>query len=148
MHLRIFLVLLMMMVASPALAGDGADSPETIDKYAQAILGKLPCKVKTGEVAYKSGKCTISRTGQKDARGVATYALTMTGGAPWTLRGTLTPNMEGVYFAGESTCAGKDAAVPFSGKLERQGKKLWAGTLQPGAKGSALCGAFDLTIGK
>lgn len=137
---------LAMLIAAPARAGDGADSPESIAKYTKAMLGRHPCALQSGEVTLK-GTCAVKSSGEKTADGIATYAIS---GAPGqvALRGVITPSLEGGSFAGERHCNGADKpAVAYSGELKRKGKKLWQGALTPATR-SALCGPVTLLLGK
>lgn len=134
------------LAAQSAWAGDGADSPEAIAKFTKAMLGKLPCALQSGEIKLE-GKCLVKASGEKTADGIATYALAGDPGQV-SLRGTITPSLEGGTFAGERLCNGKDKpAVAYQGELKRTGKKSWQGSLQPG-KRSPLCGPVTLLLGK
>lgn len=132
--------------AVPALAGDGADSPESIANYTKAMLGKHPCALKSGEIAL-TGSCAVKASGAKTSDGIGTYALTGNPGQV-SLTGVITPSLEGGSFAGERLCNGKGKpAVAYTGELKRKGKKLWQGELTPAAR-SPLCGPVTLILGK
>lgn len=134
------------IAASPATAGDGADSPASIAKFTKAMLGKLPCALQSGEIKL-TGRCVVKLSGQKTADGIATYALVGDPGQV-ELRGTLVPSLEGGSFEGERLCNGKaKPAVAYKGQLKRTGKKSWEGQLTPAAR-SPLCGPVTLLLGK
>lgn len=134
---------MLLLSLSLALAGDGADSPASIDKANVLLVGKLPCAALLGEIRLGPSDCTITPTGATDPTGLSTSTFQGDFGS-FRLEGTLTPDLEGATFVGMSTCS--STPTPYTGRLIRKDRMRWEGTLQPAPR-SALCGPFQLLLG-
>jgi len=131
--------------SSSAWAGDGADSPAQIDKFTKQLAKIKKCTLQSGEIKFAPAPCKATPSQEKAANGATLWQFSYNGKAQ-KLSGTLAPDNGKVTFAGTSTCSGAKPTA-YNGVLQREGPMLWFGTLTPQPK-SALCGPFELSLGK
>lgn len=142
----VFLALAASLLGAPAYAGDGADSPQQIDKFTKQLAKVAKCSVRSGELNFLPVACKAKATKDKAPNGATLWHFEYYG-KNFGLVGTLAPENGKLTFAGTSTCAGKDKPTTFEGKLFRKAPTVWEGDLTPQVH-SAMCGPFQLTIGK
>ncbi len=143
--MRYTLMILTLLWSSNAWAGDGADSPEQIDKYTRQLAQIKKCVLQSGEIKFLPVPCKAKPTKQKASNGATLWQFTYSGKGQ-KLAGTLAPENGKLTFAGTSTCSG-DETTAYNGVLFRNGPTSWSGALKPKVP-SSLCGPFDMTLNK